>query len=158
MGLSDLAGNAVEAASQALGKFVTDMTSDQQYNNGLSSVIAQGKKAYMATISPWFFTHYGPNSFNKNVGSMFTVVLHEGLTPVQFVYYGDSHLYPSRWESVINDRNNVDLIELLTWNDYGESHYIAPVKGDQPNSQAWVDGFAHDGMLTISLDHIVHGC
>ncbi|KAJ3486672.1 hypothetical protein NLI96_g4080 [Meripilus lineatus] len=133
LGLSDLAGNAVEAASQALGKFVTDMTSDQQYNNGLSSVVAQGKKAYMATISPWFFTHYGPDSFNKN-----------------FVYYGDSHLYPSRWESVINDRNNVDLIELLTWNDYGESHYIAPVKGDQPNSQAWVDGFAHDGWLDMT--------
>ncbi len=63
----------------------------------------------------------------------------------QFVYYGDSHLYPSRWESVVDDRDNIDLIELLTWNDYGESHYIAPVKGDQPNSQAWVDGFAHDG-------------
>jgi len=24
--------------------------------------------------------------------------------------------------------------------DYGESHYIAPVRGAQPNSQAWVEG------------------
>jgi glucan endo-1,3-alpha-glucosidase len=23
---------------------------------------------YMATVSPWFFTHYGPDTYNKNVG------------------------------------------------------------------------------------------
>lgn len=67
----------------------------------------------------------------------------------QFIYYADSHLYNTRWESVIQNRDEFDLVEVLTWNDYGESHYIAPVKGAQPNSQAWVDGNAHDGMLTL---------
>ena len=34
---------------------------------------------------------------------------------------------------------------MLTWNDYGESHYIGPIKGSQPNSQAWTDGMDHTG-------------
>ena len=44
---------------------------DSQYVNGLKSVTSNdGKHAtYMGAISPWFFTHYGPNSFNKNVSS-----------------------------------------------------------------------------------------
>ena len=34
--------------------------------------------------------------------------------------------------------------------DYGESHYIGPIKGAQPNSQAWVDGFPHDAWLDLN--------
>ncbi len=67
LGLTGLSTSSIQAASQALASFVTDMSSDDQYVNGLKSVVAQGKKAYMATVSPWFFTHYGPDSFNKNV-------------------------------------------------------------------------------------------
>lgn len=33
--------------------------------------------------------------------------------------------------------------------DYGESHYIGPIKGAQPNSEAWVDGFPHDAWLDL---------
>lgn len=40
-------------------------------------------------------------------------------------------------------RNEFDLVELITWNDYGESHYQGPIHGAQPNSQAWVNGFDH---------------
>jgi glucan endo-1,3-alpha-glucosidase len=42
-------------------------------------------------------------------------------------------------------RDQIDMIELLTWNDYGESDYIGPIKGDQPDSQAWTDGMNHTG-------------
>lgn len=34
--------------------------------------------------------------------------------------------------------------------DYGESHYVGPIKGAQPNSQAWVDGFPHTPWLELS--------
>jgi glucan endo-1,3-alpha-glucosidase len=34
--------------------------------------------------------------------------------------------------------------------DYGESHYIGPIKGAQPNSQAWVDGFDHTPWLSLN--------
>jgi hypothetical protein len=29
--------------------------------------------------------------------------------------------------------------------DYGESHYIGPIEGAQPMSDAWVNGFDHQG-------------
>jgi len=67
---------------------------------------------------------------------------------MQFMYLSDEHLYVKRWESIIASRNNFDLVEILTWNDYGESHYIGPIKGDQPNSQAWVNGMDHTGRLS----------
>lgn len=34
--------------------------------------------------------------------------------------------------------------------DYGESHYIGPIKGAQPNSQAWVDGYPHEAWLALN--------
>ena len=34
--------------------------------------------------------------------------------------------------------------------DYGESHYIGPIKGAQPNSEAWVDGFDHTPWLSLN--------
>lgn len=34
--------------------------------------------------------------------------------------------------------------------DYGESSYIGPINGDQPNSQGWVDGYPHLGFLDMT--------
>ena len=34
--------------------------------------------------------------------------------------------------------------------DYGESSYIGPIEGDQPNSQAWTNSFPHDGWLKMT--------
>ncbi|TFK58573.1 glycoside hydrolase [Pluteus cervinus] len=87
----------------------------------------------MAAVSPWFFTHYGQDSYNKN-----------------FVFLSDQHLYAKRWESLISTRDQVDIVQVLTWNDYGESHYVGPIKGAQPNSQAWVDGMDHTGWLELT--------
>ena len=42
------------------------------------------------------------------------------------------------------------MVEILTWNDYGESSYIGPIKGEQPNSQAWVNGFNHTAFLDLT--------
>ncbi|KAI0072871.1 glycoside hydrolase family 71 protein [Panus rudis PR-1116 ss-1] len=123
----------LQKATTVLSKFVGTVDADTPYINGLKSVQAKGAKAFLTTVSPLFFTHYGPNSFNKN-----------------FVYYSDNHLYATRWENIIKNRNAIDLVEINTWNDYGESHYIAPVTGAQPDSQAWVDGFPHDGFLDMT--------
>ena len=43
------------------------------------------------------------------------------------------------------------MVQVLTWNDYGESDYIGPIKGDQPNSQAWTDGMDHTGTSYLQL-------
>ncbi|KAL0961058.1 hypothetical protein HGRIS_006046 [Hohenbuehelia grisea] len=129
-----------------LTQFIGSTESDKQHLEGLKSLgdaplaprdeaLASPPKgrAYMAAVSPWFFTHYGADSFAKN-----------------FMYLTDQHLYSRRWESLISSRDQFDIVQVLTWNDYGESHYIGPIKGAQPNSQAWVDGFDHTGWLEMT--------
>jgi hypothetical protein len=94
--------------------------------------------------------HYGPETYNKN-----------------FIYSGDNWLFVERWEHLIaqpgpagHDRS-LDLEYVITSNDdpqpfirtlilrylddYGESHYIGPIEGAQPMSEAWVNGFDHQG-------------
>ncbi|KAI0061704.1 glycoside hydrolase [Artomyces pyxidatus] len=132
--LAAVTSSVVSTVSSALSKFVGSTDTDTQYINGLNSMPANGEhRSYMATVSPWFYTHYSPQTFNKN-----------------FIYYADSHLYPTRWEALIGIRDKVDLVEIVTWNDYGESHYIGPIEGAQPNSQAWVDGFNHTAWLDMT--------
>lgn len=96
----------------------------------------EGEKqlTYMGAVSPWFFTHYGPDTFNKN-----------------FVYLADQHLYSKRWDSLIASRDSFDIVQILTWNDYGESHYVGPVKGALPiNSERWTDGMNHTAWLDLT--------
>ncbi|KAF9046563.1 glycoside hydrolase [Panaeolus papilionaceus] len=138
-GLQDALINTLSEQGLALSKFIGSTDSDDQHINGLSALsnnaerTGAAKQLYMGSVSPWFFTHYGPDTFNKN-----------------FVYLSDQHLYSKRWESIIDARDNFDIIQVLSWNDYGESHYIGPIKGDQPKSQAWTDGMDHTGWLELT--------
>ncbi|KAK3347613.1 glycosyl hydrolase family 71-domain-containing protein [Neurospora tetraspora] len=75
-----------------------------QYLNG---------KPYMMPISPWFFTNLP--GYNKN-----------------WLWRGDS-LWYDRWVQASYNKTNADLIdntqfvEIISWNDYGESDYIGPL-------------------------------
>jgi glucan endo-1,3-alpha-glucosidase len=101
---------------------------DVQYINAL------GSKEYMAAISPFFFTHFGANSWNKN-----------------WLYRGDNWLYATRWEQLIAMRQQVKSLEILTWNDYGESSYIGPIHGALPaGSDAWTNGFDHESINVLT--------
>lgn len=78
-------------------------------------------KTYMAGISPTFFTHYGADSLNKN-----------------FVY-GSENNYATRWQQVTNI--SAPLVQVITWNDFGESHYIGhrpETTQNQPFESTWV--------------------
>ncbi|KAJ7655695.1 glycoside hydrolase family 71 protein [Mycena polygramma] len=91
-------------------------------------------RTFMAAVSPWFFTHYGADSWNKN-----------------WIYRGDDWLLARRWEQLIDVRSEIDIVQVISWNDYGESHYICPtVRGAQPASHAWVDGFPHGAWLRLN--------
>ncbi|GBE84927.1 glycoside hydrolase family 71 protein [Sparassis latifolia] len=125
-------GTFSSAVEQTLNQSTGIFSTDAPYLNGLNS-ISSSSKTYIAAVSPWFFTHYGPNTYNKN-----------------WIYLADFHLYPTRWDSLIENRDSVDVVEVLTWNDYGESHYVGPIEGAQPNSQAWVNGFNHTGWLDMT--------
>ncbi|EEB07621.2 glucan endo-1,3-alpha-glucosidase Agn2 [Schizosaccharomyces japonicus yFS275] len=94
---------------------------DQIYLKNARSV---GKK-YMATISPLFFTHF---------------------TSKNYTFFSEG-LWYQRWMDLITLQP--DYIEVLTWNDYGESHYVGPTNYsadfpvDGQTSHAWVDAFSH---------------
>ena len=47
----------------------------------------------------------------------------------------NDHLYNKCWETIITSHSLIDIIQIVTWNDYGESRYIGPIEGDQPKSQ-----------------------
>ncbi|KAI0031385.1 glycoside hydrolase [Vararia minispora EC-137] len=130
-----LVSQILGAVSNAVQGILGGGDTDTQYLNALAAMPngPDGNRTYLPTVSPWFFTHYGADSYNKN-----------------FVYYADSHLYPVRWEQLIANRDRHDVVEVLTWNDYGESSYIGPIAGAQPNSQAWVDGFDHTAFLNMT--------
>ncbi|KAF9523864.1 glycoside hydrolase [Crepidotus variabilis] len=105
-------------------KLDSDLTHIPHLNN---------EQTFMAAVSPWFFTHYGPDTWNKN-----------------WIYCCDDWLFVRRWEQLIAMRDRVDMVQIISWNDYGESHYIGPIKGAQPNSQAWVDGYPHTAWLYLN--------
>ncbi|KAF8895521.1 glycoside hydrolase family 71 protein [Infundibulicybe gibba] len=138
--LADAATAGLSTIQNALSKFIGSTDTDKKHLEGLAvlepSIGARGeesKRAYMAAVSPWFFTHYSPETFNKN-----------------FIFLADQHLYSKRWESLIASRDQFDIVQVLTWNDYGESHYVGPIKGSQPNSEAWVDGMNHTSWLEMT--------
>ncbi|KAI3124048.1 CAZyme family GH71 [Penicillium roqueforti] len=67
-----------------------------QYLNG------SGTKPYMMAVSPWFFTNLP--GYDKN-----------------WLWRGDD-LWYDRWVEVLY--NQPEFVQIISWNDYGESHYI----------------------------------
>ncbi|KAK0370192.1 alpha-glucanase [Colletotrichum limetticola] len=65
-----------------------------------------GGKPYMMPISPWFYTNLP--GYNKN-----------------WIWRGD-HIWGDRWFQAAWWQP--EFIEIISWNDYGESHYIGPVR------------------------------
>lgn len=77
-------------------------------------------KPYMMPVSPWFFTNMP--GFDKN-----------------WLWRGDD-LWFDRWEQV----NTVDpeFVQIISWNDYGESHYIGPLPETEKGYEAFERGRA----------------
>ena len=88
-------------------------------------------KSYMMGVSPWFFIdlpEYGKS----------------------WVWRGDS-LWYDRWQHVLDVLP--EFVEIVTWNDFGESHYIGPSiesgipQGADTDARSYVDGMDHTGWL-----------
>ncbi|KAJ6515281.1 glycoside hydrolase family 71 protein [Mycena sanguinolenta] len=109
---------------------------DKQYITDL------GEKPYMMPVSPWFSTHYGGDTYNKN-----------------WIFYSD-WLFQSRWEQALSLQPQ--FVEILTWNDFGESHYIGPLHGDNSpvyaggptGAELWVNGMPHDAWRDVAQAYI----
>ncbi|KAL4807616.1 glycoside hydrolase [Aspergillus unguis] len=91
-----------------------------------------GEKVYMAPVSPWFSTHFNSKNW---------VFICENLP----------HL---RWEQMLEMKP--ELIEIISWNDYGESHYIGPYSKNHSDdgSSQWAKGFPHDAWRIIAKPYI----
>ncbi|WVQ96734.1 hypothetical protein IAU59_003841 [Kwoniella sp. CBS 9459] len=108
-----------------MGNHTTNLDEDRPF--------LQHEKPYMAAVSPLFFTHYGTEgqwAWNKN-----------------WIYRSDDLLLPTRFQQLLSLPVNQApaIIQVISWNDYGESHYIAPVLGAQPGSESWTAGMDHEG-------------
>lgn len=101
-------------------------------------------KPYMAAVSPWFFTHYGPDTWNKN-----------------WLFKSDT-LWTDRWQQVLDLAPQ--FVEIITWNDFGESHYIGPLHDDDgkddvyaggaTGAKRWVPGHDHSHWATVAAPYI----
>jgi hypothetical protein len=120
----------------------TDMEIDASY------LIFLDGASYMMPVSPWFYTNLP--GYNKN-----------------WLWRGDS-LWHERWNlvfSLVSQNQWVDqpeYLQIISWNDYGESHYIGPLNdkayvafdiGQAPYN--YVKGYPHDAwrmLLPFAID------
>lgn len=65
-------------------------------------------KPYMMPVAPWFYTNLP--GYNKN-----------------WLWRGDD-LWFDRWQEVLYVQP--EFVEIISWNDYGECHYIGPLHDD----------------------------
>jgi hypothetical protein len=89
-------GNQLAAA--LAGAINLDSDNSITANLGTSGANGAGN-VYMASVSPVFFTHYGPDSFNKN-----------------WIYRSDDWLYNTRWDQLIQARDKIDIVQIISWN------------------------------------------
>ncbi|KAL8765078.1 MAG: hypothetical protein Q9209_007739 [Squamulea sp. 1 TL-2023] len=100
-------------------------------------IAALGGKPYIAPASPWFSTHYGAEvSYSKN-----------WVFPSDLLWY-------NRWNEIL--RLSPQYVEIITWNDYGESHYIGPLSSQHygDGNSKWVNDMPHNGWLEMAKPFI----
>jgi hypothetical protein len=99
-----------------------------------SYIQALGGKPYMMPVSPWFFTNMP--GFNKN-----------------WLWKG-GNLWYERWQQVLFLQP--EYVEIISWNDFGESHYVGPLDdkqydafetGEVPFNYVKDPDLEHDGWL-----------
>ncbi|KAL3459835.1 glycosyl hydrolase family 71-domain-containing protein [Aspergillus heterothallicus] len=105
-----------------------DMSSDRAWIEALRG------KPFMMAVSPWFYTNLP--QWNKN-----------------WLWRGDD-LWHYRWQQVIELQPA--LVQILSWNDYGETHYIGPIydSGIPDGASRYVKGYPHDAWRTF-LPHYI---
>ncbi|KAF7331323.1 hypothetical protein MKEN_00009700 [Mycena kentingensis (nom. inval.)] len=103
---------------------------DERFRSSLAT--AGRGQIYMMPVSPWFSTHFP----SKN-----------------WVFICEQ-LITDRWPQVL--QLQPELVEIVSWNDFGESHYISdsePTHSDD-GSSAWATGYPHEGWRYIMQAYI----
>ncbi|RHZ43203.1 glycoside hydrolase family 71 protein [Aspergillus thermomutatus] len=103
----------------------------------------------------WAAWPSGPQDMNTQVDVSYLKLLNEsgGLAYMMPLWRGDD-LWHDRWQEVLSVRP--EFMEIISWNDYGESHYIGPLHegryelfrtGKAPFNYA--EDMPHDGWRTL---------
>ncbi|KAJ7479212.1 glycosyl hydrolase family 71-domain-containing protein [Mycena latifolia] len=96
--------------------------------------IGQLGSKYATTVSMWFYTH---------------------LSDKNRLLRSDNWLINTRWEQIVAMRNKLTFVEMVTWNDFGESDYFGPVRpGAAPAGTTWADGYPHTAWFDMSQYYI----
>ncbi|KAJ3994580.1 glycosyl hydrolase family 71-domain-containing protein [Lentinula boryana] len=109
------------------GDWDKNTTDDQYYIQQL------GAGRYATTVSGWFFTH---------------------LSSKNFYLRGDDWLLINRWDELFQLRDQLTFVEMVTWNDYGESDYFGPFEGAQPAGTYWAQNYPHTAWISLSQYYI----
>ncbi|KAB8274147.1 glycosyl hydrolase family 71-domain-containing protein [Aspergillus minisclerotigenes] len=109
---------------------------DKKVTNDLEWMKALSGKPYMMPVAPWFYTNLP--QWGKN-----------------WLWRGDD-LWHYRWKQVIELQP--PLVQILSWNDYGETHYIGPVyeAGVPEGASRYIANHPHDAWRTF-LPHYIDG-
>lgn len=105
------------------GPVDVNTASDQTWQSAMNS----SGKSFMMGVSPWFYTNLP--QYSK-----------------AWVWRGDN-AWSLRWaqtQSLLPQ-----FVEIVTWNDYGEAHYIGPIVNSSipPGAETYVDGYPHEAWL-----------
>ncbi|KAI5450005.1 hypothetical protein NCC49_003767 [Naganishia albida] len=101
-----------------------DLTADKAAMSALGSA-----RRLVAAVSPIFFTHFSWKNW---------------------LYRSDDFMMSQKLEQLLCIRNQLDQIEIISWNDYGEAHYIGDIAGDQPpESRLYTTGIPHTDILPL---------
>jgi len=103
-------------------------------------------QAYATLISPWSFTNFNANGVDK-----------------EWIFKSDDLLL-TRWNQMLGFATSapgahIDLVEMYSWNDYGESNYMNNISTSLPNEfsggdDKWSIGFKHDGWRLLNIPFI----
>ena len=112
-------------------KFCTLHCTTQHCTTTAITAYSATGKSYMMGGSPWFYTNLP--GYGKS-----------------WAWRGDS-LWYDRWQQVLDILP--EFAEIVTWNDFGESHYIGPIvesgipQDPDTDARPYVDGMDHTAWL-----------
>ncbi|KAL8276344.1 hypothetical protein RQP46_011269 [Phenoliferia psychrophenolica] len=125
------------SAANIISKYIAPFKSNPaQFNSELIRLYLK----YRACWSPWFNVHLTSGNNRSLMCS---------------IYKSDAWLIVTRMEQILGMANVPQMVELLTWNDFGESHYLGPIRANAGlpsgtvNSASYVTDFPHESMLGL---------
>lgn len=113
--------SGLASIQNALNGLIGSTDTDKTHLAGLSSlsslskgVTTRNQAVYMAAVSPWFFTHYGQDSFNKNVRIFLGLRNSFSHSPIVHLFVGSTSLLKAlgishRDEGSSRYRSNLEL-------------------------------------------------